>query len=41
MCVWGDNNDDDVDMLSVCNSVHTVWCDSVGFNDTLFPPLLV
>ena len=37
----GDNNKDDNDnddVLSVCGLVHTVWCDSVGFNDTLSFP---
>ena len=39
--MWGDNNDDDNDngdVLSVCGSVHTVWCDSVGFSDKLLSP---
>ena len=25
-------------MLLVCGPVHTVWCDSVGFNDKLLFP---
>ena len=37
--MWGDNDDDDdsdnSNVLSVCGSVHTIWCDSVGFNDKL------
>ena len=34
MCLWDDNDEDyDADILSVCSPVHTVWCDSVGFND--------
>ena len=27
-----------VDMLSVCSPVHTIWCDSVGFNNRLLFP---
>ena len=40
MCVWGDHNnaDDDVDMLLVCSPVHTIWCDSVSFDDKLLFP---
>ena len=41
MRIWGDSNDDDNDndhVLSVRGSVHTVWFDSIGFNNKLLFP---